>query len=406
MPKLLVIADDLSGALDAGAQFAKADVATYVATDLACDLNELFQRFDVVAVNTETRHCAPTQAAEIVRELSRRGRAAGVEYYYKKTDSTLRGNIGAELNAFRETIGDRRLAFVPASPQLGRTTVNGVQFVWGRPLHESAFASDPRSPMAESFIPAILQKQTQVRTTLLTRDQWQQANGASFEGEGIYVFDAESMDDLQNLAALLGGLKLLTAVAAPAAFASCFPESLGFRRIAAASRAPTGPMLVVIGSVNEVSLKQAAQTQGRVATFWLPAAALRGEESGEAELVNQVCERITRREPVLLQTARNAADVLSLSASAEYERVCRNVARVTRSIVQRVHVGTLTVFGGDTLLAIARECGWPGFLPRGEVLPGIMHAELEEGRWPKHILSKPGGFGAEDALLRILDRFR
>ena len=114
MPKVLIIADDLTGALDAAAQFANQNIPSYVAASADCDLAARFGEFDVVSVNAESRHLRPEQAAAVVRELAERGQQAGVEYSYKKTDSTLRGNLGAELNALRVAVGHGRLAFVPA----------------------------------------------------------------------------------------------------------------------------------------------------------------------------------------------------------------------------------------------------------------------------------------------------
>ena len=40
-----------------------------------------------------------------------------VEYIFKKTDSALRGNIGAELQAILDSEKDKRLYFLPGYPQ-------------------------------------------------------------------------------------------------------------------------------------------------------------------------------------------------------------------------------------------------------------------------------------------------
>ena len=58
----------------------------------------------------------------------------GIPHIYKKTDSALRGNIGAELEAMMQASGEEQLPFVPAFPQIGRTTVNGTHFIEGVPV--------------------------------------------------------------------------------------------------------------------------------------------------------------------------------------------------------------------------------------------------------------------------------
>ncbi|HRR92238.1 MAG TPA: four-carbon acid sugar kinase family protein, partial [bacterium] len=91
MPKLLIIADDLTGALDTGIQFSKIGVDTVV----SINPGELVSDTDVIVADTESRHLLPETAYERVRRvLSITGE---VGYVYKKTDSTLRGNTGAEF---------------------------------------------------------------------------------------------------------------------------------------------------------------------------------------------------------------------------------------------------------------------------------------------------------------------
>src|SRR5688500_898882 len=115
MPKLLVIADDLSGATDVGVQFAKQGVRAFVtirSTDTRQNLAELFAASEVVLVDIESRHVAPEEAGRRVMELVEEAFAAGVKLFYKKTDSTLRGNVGAELDALLKVSGQRTLCFI------------------------------------------------------------------------------------------------------------------------------------------------------------------------------------------------------------------------------------------------------------------------------------------------------
>src|SRR5688572_23056519 len=94
-PTLLILADDLTGANDVGAQFAKCGIRSIVLVEP--DLPELPTGYEVVVVNTESRHVAPHVAAERVRRIAELGLRAGARHFFKKTDSTLRGNIGPEL---------------------------------------------------------------------------------------------------------------------------------------------------------------------------------------------------------------------------------------------------------------------------------------------------------------------
>ena len=174
------------------------------------------------------------------------------------------------------------------------------------------------------------------------------------------------------------------------------------------------PMLTVVGSVNEVSQRQAAYAVAHGFTgFPVSPELLLAQHDCQSppadDLVFHVADCLAAKRPVVLQTSRNAADVrevietgarLELNEEKLHERITGNLARIVKRILDRTSVPTLTVFGGDTLLAIARECGWRGFYPHDELAPGVVHAETEPGG-KTHIISKPGGFGGEDALWEI-----
>ncbi|MCL2539494.1 MAG: four-carbon acid sugar kinase family protein, partial [Oscillospiraceae bacterium] len=148
IPKLFIAADDFTGALDTGVQFAKEGVSTRV----FCSGEAVFKGVEVVVVNTESRHLPAKAAEEKVRALTEIAKRAGVKYFYKKTDSALRGNVGAELTGMLHASGESALAFIPAYPALNRITERGVHYIDGVPAAESVFAKDPFEPVTESEV--------------------------------------------------------------------------------------------------------------------------------------------------------------------------------------------------------------------------------------------------------------
>jgi uncharacterized protein YgbK (DUF1537 family) len=136
--------------------------------------------------------------------------------------------------------------------------------------------------------------------------------------------------------------------------------------------------------------------------------------SAADELVSLVEVSLAANKPVVLQTSRDDADVQAvieagrearLSGPGLYECVSGNLAYLVQQIVSHTAVSVLAVFGGDTLLAIARACGWTGFCPHGEIMPGVVYAATQPVG-ETHIICKPGGFGHEDALWRIWERIQ
>ena len=70
MRKLLVLADDFTGGLDTGAQFAAAGIPTVVTTNPAyCAADH--EEDTVLVVDVETRHLLPEKARQIVEQTIR-----------------------------------------------------------------------------------------------------------------------------------------------------------------------------------------------------------------------------------------------------------------------------------------------------------------------------------------------
>src|ERR671910_3094076 len=148
---IAVIADDLTGAADTGVQFVHAGYRTAVffrATEMVAD------DLDAVAFDTDSRAMPAGFAAKRVLEVTRAAREARI--VYKKLDSTLRGNVAAELAAALGGARRERAVVAPAFPAAGRTTAGGTQRVHGVPVDETEMANDPHTPVREAHVPSML----------------------------------------------------------------------------------------------------------------------------------------------------------------------------------------------------------------------------------------------------------
>ena len=191
MITLLIVADDFTGALDTGVQLAGCGAPTRVVTDPEFSPANAAGA-EVLVIDAETRHLPPSQAGAIVEGIVRRAVEQKVPYIYKKTDSALRGNVGAELGALLAASGEKALPFLPAYPQIGRCTRGGVHYIEGRPVAESVFGIDPFEPVRHSDIAGLIGAQSGVPVHSLPAD------APAPEGQGIYVYDASSLADLER----------------------------------------------------------------------------------------------------------------------------------------------------------------------------------------------------------------
>ncbi len=372
LTRLLIIADDLTGANDTGVQFAQQGISTLVSIHHEIPLTNFTEYCEVLVMNTESRHVTPDVAYARVLKIAQQGVALGIPHFYKKTDSTLRGNIGSELEALLSATNENTLFFAPAYPKLKRTVNAGTLFVKGVALHLTSFASDPLNPLNDAFIPKILAHQTSVQIELF--------NGLNLKTSKptIFVIDTDSDEDLQRDARqITRNSKLL---AGSAGWAACLPEALQFNTKAVPQIPLSTPMLIVNGSLHENSLRQIdyAAQQG------IPVVNINSL---------QVHQQYAVADRIILTTNKSAHDT----------HAAEKMANQVRQVLARSEVKTLVVFGGDTLAAIAQTLHWNAFRPRFEIFDGIPVVEICEDE-NLLLVTKAGGFGEEDLLMKLIEK--
>jgi uncharacterized protein YgbK (DUF1537 family) len=423
MSKVLVIADDLSGATDVGAQFGQMGINSLVCRSFertgannSHSLERLFGKCDVLLIDTQSRHIKPELAAERVHQLAVEGLRLKLDLIFKKTDSTLRGNIGAELDAFMEASGSQTLPFIPAHPTLGRITREGIHYVHGKPLAESSFANDPRSPMRESNVLKIIQKQTSRAAKLIGLNQ--RLDFASDAAGKIVVFDVETSADLQQTAQIINDAGFLKHIAGSAAFARCLPHFLKFTPVTHPPPLFKQPLLVLNGSLNDCAFRQCRAAIGDgFHSVQLRPGDLLGANTEDifariAELLSRGCDTLVRTSLSNSERAAFAKAAGHLDDPPPPAQLAERIAQAHGIFVKgllrflkRTEIAmewplSLFIIGGDTLEAIAAANNWPGFVPRAELMPGVALCELLENQ--ELILAvKPGGFGKDDLLVEV-----
>src|SRR5215510_1963419 len=105
---ILALADDMTGALETGAKFRAAGIDAVVSAKPVAAAGA-----QALVLDTETRHLNGAEARRVVREFVTRSGIDSPRLVYKKTDSTLRGNISAELEALTELYPDWRIGYAP-----------------------------------------------------------------------------------------------------------------------------------------------------------------------------------------------------------------------------------------------------------------------------------------------------
>ena len=391
IPQVLVLADDMTGALEAGAAFAAAGIDSAVSTVLHFASASQATEVSVLIVDTETRHVTAEQAYRRVFNLASESRAQGVRYLFKKTDSTLRGNVAAELSAVGAAWEGAPVVYLPAYPKLERTVRDGVLRVAGRPVSQTSFAGDRWNPVRESHILTLLQQAgLTLPLTALRPEQIHCSKGAS-----VYVVDGESEEEVRSCVEslarrtepyIMAGPDIM---AGPAGLAHHFAKAVELARRVPPSLPSVRNGLVVNGSLHAASLDQLSQAISR----GLPAV----EPVGVPAAVARFKWAILRIPAIETQDGAEFA---------------RRVGAMVGEVLKSVKLDTLVVFGGDTLFGITCALGSPPLRCLGEVLPGVpasLIAPALPGFPPDRengllLVSKAGGFGDVDVIMRIRER--
>jgi D-threonate/D-erythronate kinase len=392
--QLLVIADDLTGANDAGVQFAKRGIRSIVVAEP--HFREYPRGYPIVVVNTESRHTTPVQAAALVRKVAEAGLQNGVTHIFKKTDSTLRGNIGAELRALKEATGAPRIPFVPAFPELGRTTREGIHYVDGAPIASTAFANDPLSPVRESEIAKVLKQTAELHVASAKL-----ATYLDYTSADCIVIDCDSREELRVIARFFQNRSELRVLSGSAAFAEELPDLLQLSVSGLVNIQARAPILFVNGSLNPRAFQQVAAVRGEMQTICLTPENLFRQES------DTVFDGIAASANVLLCTLQDRAHYPAfelrsreMGISDLHHAVAQCVGQLVRELLTKRAFGTLVVFGGDTLMGIAKAMKWKAFIPQMEIEAGISVAKPLGSDLV--VVSKAGGFGDGGAAKRIL----
>jgi uncharacterized protein YgbK (DUF1537 family) len=419
MVKLLVIADDLTGALDTGVQFAKKGIPTWVRIEDAGKPPCGEEAGDVVVVDTESRHIPAEDAFARVRDAARWGKSLGASGLYKKTDSTLRGNIGAELaGLIAGAPSDLPLVFAPAFPALKRTTRGGFQYVENVSLEKTAFAQDRLNPITTASVARIIKtgpRGAELEVSSVKPGELDlRARGA---GARVVVADSETEGDLAEVARRIRGFARerqgapFPLLAGCAGFAAYLPELLDIGGFAVFQGKTADPLLAVNGSLNPVSLSQLRQALrlGAEGLRLVPGDLV--SASAQEKLRNKIAGCLARGKAAALHNISDIRGIDAFNAAAaalgipekDLHAVLPQVyGKLVRSLAEDTAIGSLVVFGGDTLVGILRAFGTSSVIPLAEIATGVVLARIPGVDNPEYIITKAGGFGGEDLLAKLL----
>ena len=423
--RCLLIADDLTGGADAGAQFAKRGLKTLLipfrGEDAVPPAAQPAQ--EVLVLNTASRSLPPAEAFRMLSNLLKSFDPKRFPILYKKIDSTLRGNIGSEIDAILQETNLPLCFLAPSYPEQDRVLVGGIMMVGEKPLALTEAARDTASPVQESHVCKLLANQTSL--SIGTIDLTQVASGKEAlrrvveteqrAGRRIIIFDAVSRRDLATIAEVALSMETVPLLAGSAGLAGEVARILipGQVKIGPERQRTFRHILIIGGSASAVTHAQLQRLRdGGLPSFELPRDLVSGNGQAETEGRRQLAR--------LLGSALAGGSVIFRTFAERWtgngdgavpipQRITGVMAGVALEALQesRVDAGDLALIltGGDTALGVLQLLGYEGIELEGELLEGIVRGNLWGGPWDGlTIVTKAGAFGKEDALVRIVER--
>jgi len=342
--RVLIIADDLTGALDSSAALTGAGLRCVVARRPA-DVPEAVRELpDVLSVSTASREGGASAArAAVAAALDAIG--ALPAFVVKKVDSRLKGHVADEVAVVAARGEYRRALVAPAIPAQGRAVAGGL--LSGMGVASPIDVLEVTAPSGlDLVVPDI-------------------ASDADFDAAL-----AEAVGGPPTL--LVGAAGLTAAIARRLSPGACSVPAPRLR----------SPILLAIGSHDPITIAQVDRlaASGRVGVTVAPDGVCPARVGGDA-VVRLV-----------------AAEGRVFEPRAAGERFADGIAH----LVMAGGVGTLLACGGETADAILGALGQGVLTIDGEVLPGMpVSGFLVEGR-RMQLVTKSGGFGAEDALFAVV----
>lgn len=414
---LAILADDLTGACDSAVAFARRGLGTRVLLSPRPVVVGPGDRVDVVAVDADTRQVSRRLAVARTTVAARALRTPDATRLFKKVDSTLRGHVGPELLACMRAWDAPLALLCPAFPATGRWVQGGEIFVDRRGSlgKVAALAGLPLDRRTGHLGLATLRAGVDAVQEALT--------ALARAGTRVVVADADTPGHLTALVqaamhhpepvllAGAGGLAaaladwLVTSEAASGASAS-LTEAVGRPMVPAPVAEDDGPpWLVVAGSQTEVTHHQIVElARAGAEILELDVDELLARPSVAAAAGRRVAvllrEDVT---PVVRLVVPPGTDGQHSRGPRLDERAARALARACRTATERATPGGLFLTGGSTARACLLALGVSGLRLEREPLPGIAAGVALGGAWDgRPVITKAGGFGAPDAIRRLV----
>ena len=416
MQKYIVIADDLTGSNATCSLFKKIGLRAASILKLQGDIN---YDVDVISYSTASRGLDKEEAYKKVSEAIKILKNKDVLVYNKRIDSTLRGNIGTEINAMLDNLEDDRIAVViPSYPDSGRIVVNKTMLVNGVLLENSDAGKDPKTPIKTSCVESLIQKGIKYSSTYFTLSDIEQPIEEivkkiqeAIKKSRVLIFDAVNNEDIIKISKAIIHSDINIVTVDPGPFTLYYSKELQKKNHLEKK------ILMVIGSVTATTKKQIEYILQEEDIFLVK---MKVEDFFEKESCLKEIERVIS----FIKKGIASYDLFLVTTSpigdekkADLQKLAENL-NTTIEEISKIIANTLTetvvkilketekfegVYssGGDITIALLEKLKAIGVEIREEVIPLAAYGRLIGGDFPNLKLVSKGGMVGDEKTIKL-----
>ena len=416
MQKYIVIADDLTGSNATCSLFKKIGLRAASILKLQGDIN---YDVDVISYSTASRGLDKEEAYKKVSEAIKILKNKDVLVYNKRIDSTLRGNIGTEINAMLDNLEDDRIAIViPSYPDSGRIVVNKTMLVNGVLLENSDAGKDPKTPIKTSCVESLIQKGIKYSSTYFTLSDIEQPIEEivkkiqeAIKKSRVLIFDAVNNEDIIKISKAIIHSDINIVTVDPGPFTLYYSKELQKKNHLEKK------ILMVIGSVTATTKKQIEYILQEEDIFLVK---MKVEDFFEKETCLKEIERVI----AYIKKGIASYDLFLVTTSpigdekkADLQKLAENL-NTTVEEISKIIANTLTetvvkilketekfegVYssGGDITIALLEKLKAIGVEIREEVIPLAAYGRIIGGDFSNLKLVSKGGMVGDETVIKL-----
>lgn len=422
--RLAVIADDITGASDCGGQL----IHYGLNVSVILNHNSIIEGDrEAIIYNTDSRSVSQEEAYTKVKCICEKIKDEKYDIVYKKIDSTMRGNIGQEINAVYDVFKPDFVLIAPGYPENGRQVIDGIHFLNNIQLHETEVANDPKTPVTDSNITRLIQKQSNKAIGHISCGDLHEGFEKvvtlleEFKKNNISYITVDSIQgsDLEVLAELICKARYSVVWVGSAGLMNYLPKVYGLKQkgMVLSIKTAEKPVLLVVGSVSSigrVQLEHLLNVKEVIGLEMKSSEVLIDNEVKEKE-INRLKEEATKafneKKNIALFSSNNVKEIQAIGCKIgknpiELSNIIANtLGELAVELINSLDINHLFLTGGDTAYQVLDKLDVKELCLMDEVEPGIPIGYTKSKK-EIYAITKAGNFGSKLAMVNALNKLK